>query len=152
MNVAKKFLPECYLRHFFVVTITSLYEVEAKDDNGFPFARKIDLRDDSNSSAPVSAILSGVMLAIAERLEFFTPNEEVFASPEMIFSGSLRERNSKTSQVVGLFWNEEQARECFSSNDLKLYDLRWLEETMSIINAIGDSHPTICCSTDEIGI
>ena len=45
-----------------------------------------------------------------------------------------------TSPIIGLFMSEVKARECFNSNDLQVFDNRWINETNEVLGAIGSDH------------
>jgi hypothetical protein len=134
------------LEKFFTVTTTSLYEVIAKGENGYPYVCKIDLHGESQIS--VGQTMTGDLLAVCKWLQLFIPEKYGLTAP---MSGIERrvERVStcfyqgKTSPVIALFLTEDKARECFASPDLQPCDPRWLDDTKEVLEAIGEDHPTI---------
>ena len=126
-----------HLKRFYVVTITSLYEVGAMGEDGRPFARKIALKGES--AIEVGATLSDSMLAITPWLQFYDPEEKM-----MLFSNvAIRRWGMRTSDIVALFRTKKKAQKCFSASDKKPCDIRWREDTTEVVGMIAEDHPTI---------
>ena len=134
------------LELFFAVTTTSIYEVMARDAHGFPCARKIALKGES--IIPLGKIIADQMLAICDGLQFYTPEGHGFLSSQTSVERRVEMVNTQwygqnSSYIIALFFTEKEARECFSAENLKPRDDRWLEKTKEVLAVIGDDHPTI---------
>jgi hypothetical protein len=134
------------LELFFAVTTTSIYEVMARDAQGFPCARKIALKGES--IIPLGKIITDQMLAICDGLQFYTPEGHGFLSSQTSVERRVEMVNAQwygpnSSHIIALFFTEKEARKCFSAKNLKPCDPRWLEKTKAVIAAIGEDHPTI---------
>ncbi len=46
-----------------------------------------------------------------------------------------------TNKVVALFLDESSASDCLLHRDLQQWDCRWREQTIQVLNEIGDRHP-----------
>lgn len=132
-----------YLKTFFVVTMTSVYEVGARGENGQPFARKIMLKAESN--VKTGETLSGPMLSVGRCLQFFVPEGGGMTS----FERRLEKVNTgywggHSSSIVALFLSQEEAKKCLRENiNLKPGDCRWRKQTEEVMGLIGEDHPTI---------
>ncbi len=49
--------------------------------------------------------------------------------------------SGKTTSVVALFLDEKEAMSCFDSVNLRVCDQRWKEQTMQVMETIGNRHP-----------
>ncbi|MDD5341139.1 MAG: hypothetical protein PHC97_01740 [Patescibacteria group bacterium] len=139
-------MPEIFEK-FYAVTGTSIYEVYAKDENGHPYAVKIELKGESKVQKG-ERVNGGTMLAIATNLQFYINEGRGLLSPQTSFERRLEYVNTGwwrggTSKIVALFLNEQEARCCFEEPDLKPCDPRWLVKTKEVIEKIGEEHPTI---------
>lgn len=134
-----------YLGKFFAVTTTSVYQVVAKGEGGFPYAEKIALRGESD--IPIGGkIKSGGMIAIARRLQAFIPDGYGLATPLCSIERRLEMVNvswwqGRTSEIVALFLEQDAALDCFQQLDLEVCDPRWEKQTRQVIESIGDEHP-----------
>lgn len=131
---------------FFAVTTTSLYKVFAMGEDRKPYAIKIGLRGES--SIPIGNKIAGEMLSIAKCLQFYIPEGHSWLSCGTSFERRLEMVNTqwyqgKTSNIIALFFNEDEARKCFAFPDLVSCDPRWLEQTQEILESVGENHPTI---------
>ena len=84
------------------------------------------------------------MLAICKFLQLYEPEGGggyAGSYERRIENVNKRYWGGHTSAIVALFKNEQEAKTCFESNDLKPCDPRWLEDTKSVIEAIDKNHP-----------
>jgi len=141
------------LEKFFAVTVvppdtvTSLFEVMARGENGCPCICKIEScplpkRRKKKKYAEIM-IMSGHLLAVAKWLQLFNPGRLKSGRQERQLNkvSTLLWRGG-TPPVVALFLTEDKARECFTSSDLKPCDPRWKKDTEDVLAAIGENHPT----------
>lgn len=140
------------LREFFAVTMTSVYQVTARGENGRPCAEKIALRGESKF--PVGAKMEDPMLAVAVFLQFYIPEGGGITSFERrLEMVNTRYWTAGTSRIVALFLDEEKALACNGQPDLVPCDPRWLGETKEVLKAIGEENPTISiCHNRELAL
>ena len=133
------------LAKFFAVTATSLYKVAASGEDHCPYAFKLNLR--GNSKIAPGKRISGPMMAVAKHLQFYVPDGHTMLSVATSFERDLEKVNTRwwlgrTSPIVALFLDEAEARKCFDFSGHKPCDPRWRKQTLEVIGAIGDDHPT----------
>jgi len=129
-----------YLKVFFTVTTTSLYRIEWLVNVPMPVVRKIAMA--GQSDVPVGQILQGgYNLGIMPKgFVLYGIDREL---PELV---NTRYWGGGTSAIVALFLEEDAARECLNSGDLKPLNPRWRELTEETLEAIGDNHPKFVLS------
>ncbi|MBI1971315.1 MAG: hypothetical protein HYS52_00485 [Candidatus Wildermuthbacteria bacterium] len=138
------------LEEFWVVTKTSIYHVVSKGPDGHPAARKIALR--GISEIPVGDKLEGgTMIGICTFLLAFIDEKYGWLSPLTGFErepGEVSKQwwGERTSPIVGLFLSEDEARKCFEEKNLRPRDPRWIEQTKTVVQAIGNEHPAFVIS------
>lgn len=139
------------LHEFYAVTITSVYLVKDKGDDGFPSAEKIALR--GKSSFPVGYKLQGgIMIAICKGLQMYIPEgcgltTPMFKSERRIEGVTKRWWGERSSPIVALFKDRDEALKCSECGDLQPCDSRWLEQTKAVLNEIGNDHPAFYIAT-----
>ena len=141
---------------FFAVTTTSVYQVFAMGEDGWPYALKIGLK--GKSAISVGGKISGAMLSIAQWLQFYIPEGHAWLSAGTSFERRLERVNTQwwlggTSKIIALFSSEEEARKCFACAHLVSCDHRWIEHTQGVLWLIGENHPTITiCHWPELAL
>ncbi|MDE2096095.1 MAG: hypothetical protein KGL39_02510 [Patescibacteria group bacterium] len=137
-KIAQESIAAKPLRTFFVVTMTSIYQV--KHLGGRAAATKIAIGKETPSSIAVGETLpNGTHIAIGERVSTYTPKPDE-RHLELL---ARKYVGSETSAVVGLFLSKKRAEACFRWADRKFYDLRWMRETNKVLGIIGEDHPTV---------
>ena len=129
------------LKEFYAVTATSVYHVEYDERKVQARATKIVLKGESR--VKFRKVLSGPMLAIIKWLQFYIPEGGGYSSYERrVEKVNVRYWLGNTSNIVALFFNEEEARSCLLNNkNLLSCDPRWLDSTKKVIETIGHEHP-----------
>lgn len=138
------------IHDFFAVTRTSVYRVtDQKDENHTPIVEKIALRGTSAVSVG-ERLKDGGLVGITRWGGIILYDEDHYSKsrkrplrPEevnIVFWGG------HTSPVVALFLKEDEAMNCFNSENLQDRDQRWREQTEEVLTAIGDSHPVFILS------
>jgi len=124
-----------HLKVFFAVTTTSLYRIEWLVNVPMPVVKKIAMA--GQSDVPVGQIITGgYNLGIMDKgLVLYGTDREL---PEQV---DTRYWGGGTSAIVALFLQEDTARECLNSGDLKSLNPRWRQQTEETLEAIGDNHP-----------
>lgn len=134
------------LNEFWVVTGTSLYRVT--NEQTMAVATKTKVHTGKSAIEAKSQLPGGSMIAIgSEGLLAYTPEGSGIVSPvsttqrdpEMV---NTRHHGGSTSPIVALFLDEKSADECIQSTELKTSDPRWKEQTRTVLEAIGENHPT----------
>ena len=139
------------LKKFYAVTATSVYRVEYDEKKVQAQATKIALN--SESGIKLGKVLSGPMLAVAKWLQFYIPEGGGLTSYERkIEKVNTNYWFGKTSNIVALFFNEVEARDCLLIYDnLSPCDSRWLDSTKKVIEAIGHEHPVFeVCEFEDL--
>lgn len=140
-----------WLPAFYAVTVTSLYRADIYGEDEAPKITKIGLRNGKDSKIAEGRVLSnGTMLAVCRRLVLFVPE----GGGQGTFQRELAEVNSNywganTSEIVGLFLDENTARLCHKDNNLVYCDPRYLPKTIETLQAIGLDHPKCSISTGQ---
>lgn len=136
------------LKEFFAVTLTSVYHVKDDDGAGEPEAKKIAMIGGSKIGLG-NGLRGGTMIAIANSLVRYMP--EGGSSFNSTYERRLECVNasfwgSQTSPLVALFFTKEEAMDCFHSGSLVAADPRWKQQSLAVINAVGDDHSkfTVC--------
>lgn len=126
----------------FAVTITSIYLVkDQRDEKGNPVVEKIALKGESE-------------ISVGERL---TGGRTVGITPEgiVLYDGRPHQKpeqvniahyGGKTSPIVALFLNEDEAITCFNSEELKPSDPMWEEKTKEALDSIGNNNSVLVVS------
>jgi hypothetical protein len=138
------------LEKFFVVTKNSLYEVVAPESGPAPVAKRIK-EHSPNKDMPIGAVITYPNVSICKWLQFYIPERYGFMHPMTGVEREIAQVNTaywggRTSGIVALFLNENDAETCFESSDLELCDPRWLENTKEVVKRIGNEHPTVTVS------
>jgi hypothetical protein len=94
------------------------------------------------------------MISLGNALITYIPERHGFISPATGFERRLEHVSSvwwgtSTSFVVGYFDNEEDAKECVGSDQLKMCDPRWLEGSKELLTRVGDQHPRFYVPTES---
>ena len=137
------------VQEFYAVTTTSVYHVQARDDNSpYPSATKIALKGPSRISVG-GKLNGGRVIAITKRLVSYTPESGSAGTlPRTIEHINVHCWRMQSSSIVALFKTKEEALRCFEHNNCDAPDLRWAKETAEVLKEIGDDHPAfeICRS------
>ena len=130
------------LNEFFAVTKNSVYKIKNKrNTSGCPIVRQIKTRREGNI-IPDKELTGG-------------PHVGIMMTGIVLFPSSKEHRESefntmrwgdKTSPVIALFLNKEDATACFGLNNLQECDPRWEKETLETWNKIGKNHPMFISS------
>jgi len=140
---------------FYAVTRSgSLYLVTSeKDKKGTPTVEKIAAKEGAESAVmTIGMRLRNGRLVGVMRMGILLYHPGAGASerrPETV--NTRRNWGGSTSEIIGLFLNEEDARGCLCSENPTVLDRRWADKTREVLTAIGDSHPifVICRSPKE---
>lgn len=134
------------LHLFYAVTLTSVYEVKAKDGEfGYPSATKIALKGESEIKIG-EKLEKSAMISVGRQLQAFIPEGGGLTSQFVGFERHLENVNTyyhggQTSDIVALFRSKKSAMRCLASDDLQSYDPRWKRATKGVLRAIGEDHP-----------
>ena len=134
------------LDEFYVVTLTSVYHVKAKDNDGYPSAVKIAAKGKSKVSVG-QKLLNGDMVGICKFLTMYYPEKYGLLSPLTGIERRIEQVNTRfwgghTSAIVALFLDRNSALKCLNLyNDLQPCDPRWLSDTQNVLREIGEEHP-----------
>jgi len=145
------------LHLFYAVTLTSVYEVKAKDRDGCPSATKIALRGESHIKVG-EKLEKSMMISIGSNLTAFIPEGSGWISPMTTVERRMENVNTfyhggQTSQIVALFKSKKSAMLCFGQDNLQPYDSRWKIATKGVLAAIGENHPAFnICRFRELGV
>jgi len=132
------------INQFFVVTMTSVYEVSCKDGNGV--VTKKMLRGESEVGIGI-VLPGGPMVSIGRQIIMFIPEGGGITSfNRQLGMVNTRYWGGNTSPVVALFLTEKEAVECFNQKSVIVCDPRWLEQTKNVLTLIGDNHPVFSIS------
>ncbi|MCK5021827.1 MAG: hypothetical protein KAR54_01090 [Candidatus Pacebacteria bacterium] len=105
---------------FFITTNTSVYCVYSEENGDLSFsAKKITLKDQSESEISINSKLTGKKLDFRARGMYIG--------------------KSKTSPVVALFFDKNDAINCLNSK--KQYLKKWREKTEEVLKLIQDEYP-----------
>jgi len=135
---------------FFAVTMTSVYRItDQKDKDGIPIVEKIALR--GKSKIPIGGRLKhGSLVGISrDRICLYHGKSSQRLRLEEVTNYNW---GGTTSPIAALFLAKEEARNCFSTLDLKCCDPRWRKQTEEVITAIGDNNPVLVLSKGEFAI
>ncbi|MBI5732525.1 hypothetical protein HY967_01010 [Candidatus Jorgensenbacteria bacterium] len=131
------------LNEFFAVTKTSVYRVTADGGDGLPMVLKIAVK--GKSDIPVGhELIKAAMVAICKILITYVPEAGELDTP--VYERRIERVDRKwyggwTSPIIALFKTQKEALDCFKREDGCSCDKRWIAETKSVIEAIGDKHP-----------
>lgn len=142
-----------YLATFWAVTTTSLYQAHIMGTTDIPRITKIASETENPNSPVGSSINNGTMLGICKRFVLFVPEGGgAFSSMERELKRvNTRYWGGHTSEIIGLFLHEEDARACYTSKALVPFDPRWRPQTIETLRAIGKEHPYCSVSTEFDG-
>ena len=130
------------LRSFYAVTETSVYFVKdrrsASDPS--PVAIKIALKGESRIAIGTE-LQNGTMIAITTQLQAYIPEGGGITS----FERKIEKVNSQwwgghSSAIIALFTSKKKAMDCFNAPDLIRCDPRWIEDTKTVTEKIGEDH------------
>lgn len=132
---------------FYAVTTTSLYRVFVNPLlESEAIAMKIAVRD--QSAVKLNEMLSNGNLIGITRLGLIAYRDH--KSPRRRCEDvNTRYWGGRTSPVVALFFDQEQARRCLDEADVQPADPRWRGSTLQVLDAIGDDHPCFVLSDME---
>jgi hypothetical protein len=137
-----------YLDTFWAVTMTSLYQAYISGDKDIPRITKLASRA-ANPKPPVgSSINNGTMLGICRRLVLFVPEGGSCSEQRELAMVNTNYWGGHTTDIVGLFLQEEDAKACYETSYNTLFDERWRERTIETLRAIGENHPYCSISTE----
>lgn len=128
------------LDRFFAVTASlSIYLVSSETDRGIPIVKKIYL--DPRSLSKVGAgewLIGGSFVYINHR--------GIFLFDRGASRVRAEECGDHSSPIVALFLDRKAAFECIRTANLQPADPRWKEQTLEVLAAIGNDHPTFILS------
>ena len=135
------------INQFFVVTMTSVYEVSCKDGRGI--VTKKMLRGESEVG--IGAVLpGGPMVSIGCQIIMFVPEGgRITSFNRQLGMVNTRYWGGNTSPVVALFLTEKEAVDCFKQNSSVKCDPKWIEQTRTVLSLIGDNHPVFSISNSQ---
>ncbi|MBX4200512.1 hypothetical protein KW786_00100 [Candidatus Parcubacteria bacterium] len=108
---------------------------------GDPYLQKI-AKDGKSEFAVGEKLHRGTMVSVGMQLYMFVPEGGGITSIERQLTGvNTRWWGECTSEVVALLLDGKRALVCLDAQDLVSCDPRWLEGTIEVLRAIGDSHP-----------
>lgn len=139
------------INEFYAVTRTSVYHVKDKGSDDRPEVVKIALR--GSSAVPIGGKLEGgYMVAIAHGIIMYIPEGGGYSTYERRLEGvNTRYWGDSTSSIVALFKTKAAAMKCFKIGSSIRCDPRWLKQTKSVIEAIGQDHPAFeVCEYPEL--
>ncbi len=132
---------------FYAVTKTSVYSVtDKRDENGWPIVEKIALRKES--FIPIGGRLENGRLVGVTSIGILLYDEDHPRPgrrqlPEMV---NIAFYGGKTSPIIALFLEKDEAMACSNSENLEISDLRWRGQTEEVLNMIGNDHEVFVIS------
>ncbi len=134
------------LNEFYAVTETSIYHVQAKGPY-LASAVKIVIRGKSKIPLNDDLCKSAMMIAICKVLQAFTPEKYGALTPKSGYQSEISKVSTcywgpHSSRIIALFKNKEDALACFYVTNPKPCDHRWIASTKTVLNEIGNNHPS----------
>ena len=130
------------LNEFFAVTKDSAYKIENKRNiNNCPIVRQIRAQRKDNVT-PSRKLTGGSHVGIMMTGIVLFSSSKKHREPEF----NAMRWGDKTSPVVALFLNKEDAMACFGLKDLQECDPLWEKETLETWKKIGKNHPIFISS------
>lgn len=133
------------LHEFFAVTFTSVYRVtDAYQEDGLtPIVEKIALRGGSEISVGEKLVRSTlprhhVVYLSSEGITIFDASANASGCME---AATTRHQGGRTSPIVGLFLDQNEAMKCFALGSRINLDPRWQPQTEAVMTKIGSEHP-----------
>ena len=119
---------------------TSIYRVSClpRETRGMVFAKKIVLRGECDRG--IGFILECDRLVISRSLVPYDYMESDSSLHDSIKDEPLKYWPHGTSSIIALFHDLKTAASCHLVDDCQPADSRWHEETLAVIQAIGDRH------------
>jgi hypothetical protein len=121
------------VKEFFVVTLSSVYRVSSeRNEDGGPTIQKIE------GSVNGAVKLGGLLPAEENEVVIITRSKEdpdrnklhaLHPDALLLEHQIYLDISTRTSPVVGLFLDREDALDCSEVEDKKIYDERWEDET-----------------------
>ena len=133
------------LKEFFAVTLSSVYCVSSeRNEDGGPTIQKIN-------GSTTGAVKIGELLPAGEHDTVivtrsgkdFQHNKLHVCHPDVILPKYqiCLDVSARTSLIVGLFLDRDDALDCFEVDEKQVYDECWNEDTATTEMAIGFNHP-----------
>jgi hypothetical protein len=121
------------IKEFFVVTLTSVYR--ASSEEGAPFAEKI-LRFNTSAVPVGHKIKNGTMVGITEYGLVLYITDKHRNPPCKV---DIERRGGRTSPIVAIFLNKDEALKCSKKPHLLHWDFSWDKETKEALQAIKEN-------------
>ena len=140
-----------YLEKFYAVTVNgSLYSVKILGSEEIPVVIKIKDREGSSSGVVCGGKLEGgTMVFIGECVNMFKPIDSK-ERPKKIVDKKDVLWGGHTSYIAALFLSGDDALFCQMQENLETWDLRWKNQTIATLNAIGKDHPRCLISEEKL--
>ena len=134
---------------FFVLTVSgSVYRVSVDDPEEGPVVIEKVAKASRSGGFYVGARLTGGAYAgITDSSLTLGREDESRAQAGLV--GTCY-RDGRTSPIVALFLDGDEAVECAEAGNLKPWDRRWSEMTKATIAAIGRDHPWFILDNDVV--
>ena len=142
------------LTFFFAVTQNSVYRAVISDPIDAPYLVKIAKRGVGEYEADQEEKLyGGTMLSVGKELIIYVAEvtDTVTSKPKIQREIGFIQEGAiivKTTEIVALFLNKQDALDCSNFEVLASCDPRWKEKTVEVLRAIGLEHPK--CSISVI--
>ncbi|MEK7463585.1 MAG: hypothetical protein AAB610_00475 [Patescibacteria group bacterium] len=141
------------LEVFYAITMTSLYLAEIGNQKKAPKLTKLECKKPAKNKTAIGRVVeNGSMLAVGDQLVLFVPegaggqNTRVERELTMVNTSYW---GGRTSRVVALFLDKNEARLAYGKSNHASCDKRWLPQTIATLKAIGLDHPK--CSVLTLG-
>lgn len=135
------------LHEFYAVTISgSLYRVSDKlDTQTFsPIVEKIGLKGESRIAVG-ERLTGGSMVGLTKYgLQMYSPDSHS-RIPSLINNKMF---GGKSSPIVALFLDKDDAEKCLYSPSLQEFDPRWIDSTCEVLRKINNDHLTFVIDLD----
>lgn len=142
-----------HVSRFWAVTMSgSLYEIdEERNEKRFPRVEKIDQRNPQQEGSEVHVgdrLANGTHVGITGMgIVLFYPRGRNQTASEI----NTAYWGGSTSQVVGLFLGQDQARACLAAGSTENWDEQWAEHTKAVVTAIAAGHDVFRLDDTVIG-
>lgn len=145
-----------FLKEFYAVTKSgSLYLVNIDPLKERVSMQKIATKTEGSSEISIGELVNnGTMVLIENNVYLYTPKSSAAVIKKDIEAQEVSLMNDNkgttyfggcTSPIVALFFTdgqgEKSAFKCVQSENLKVWDVRWKKETLSVFKQIGSTHP-----------
>ncbi len=145
-----------FIGQFYWVTQYSIYRVTVADLVTSPSITKVATRGGKKLGVPVGGRFHGKFyVAITGkglfRYSMFRHQRVPASEPvKKIEEVGRRQRGMSANPPVGIFLSRSKADECYAESSVIKFDPRWHNETLEVLEQIGENHPLVTISNEGI--